>query len=89
MAYRRSTGASSRGRKSTGYSRPRAARRSAARSSTSRSRRAPARRAAAAPRQQVLKLVIEHAAPNAVARPAEERPAGDGTVIQRPTKSKF
>jgi hypothetical protein len=89
MAYRRTTRTTRGAGKSGGYSRSSSSRRAPARKAAPRARRASGGRSSAAPRQQTLRLVIEHAAPNAVARPAEERPVGDGTVITRPTKSKF
>ena len=86
MAYRRAARTTRRVGKSRRTSSPRRSNRSYSSASKARKSRTTSQRRAPA---QTLKIVIEHASVNEAARPIEERPMGDGTIIKKPTKSQF
>ena len=91
MARRRAAGTRRRGRKSSSYSAARRPSRSYSRATKTNTRRTgKSRRSAGRARQsaQVVKIVLEHAAP-APLNPVE-RAAGAGTVVQTaPRKARF
>lgn len=82
MAYRRSATRRGGARPTRGYSR--SAPRRSARSSARKAPRRKAKSTRAAPRQQTLRIVLEHATPNVAARVA-----GAGTVTRRTNRSTF